>query len=441
MNRRIAATAALASMALFLTACSGGTSSSEGGETASGGDGEAMGGTITMSAWNVASTPEFQSLVDGFNATNPDYTVEIVEYDTNEYDTQMVADLAAGTAPDVVTQKNQAYFSTYADGGQLMDVSDVAAELTPSQALDSFTVDGTTLAVPYRQDAWVLFYNKDLFAAAGVEEPDGTWTWDDYEQAAADLTAGLEDQGGAFGTYQHGWNAAVQGFANAQVDGADPLSGDFEFYKPYYERALRMQEAGSQETFGNISTNQLHYTSEFGTQKAASTIMGSWYVASLIAQQASGDADEFEWGIAPAPQLDESTVYPDGTPRTFGNPTGLAINPAIDEAKVDTAKAFLAWAASAEGAKAVASIGITPAVVTDEVVETFFAAEGAPQDELSKWTFSNEAITPEHPTSSLTPAMWTVLGDMHSAIMAETESIDDAIAAAEERAANEVLSN
>ena len=33
--------------------------------------------------------------------------------------------------------------------------------------------------------------------------------------------------------------------------------------------------------------------------------MGTWYIATLIAQQASGDADNFDWGIAPVPQLDE----------------------------------------------------------------------------------------------------------------------------------------
>ncbi|MFV0428622.1 MAG: ABC transporter substrate-binding protein [Arachnia sp.] len=433
-RRTIAAPAVIASLALALAGCSGGTEPT-GNSTSGSGGAE----TITMSAWNVAATPEFQVLVDGFNATGPEYEVEIVEYDTAEYDTQMVADLAAGTAPDIVTQKNQSYFYTYADGGQLMDVSDILGDIQDNASLELFQVDGATYAVPYRQDQWILFYNKDLFAAAGVEEPNGAWTWDDYEEAAAALTTGVADSSGAFGTYQHSWNASVQGFANAQVDGADPLSGDFEFYQPYYERALRMQDDGSQETFGNTTTNQLHYTSEFGTQKAAMTLMGSWFVASLIAMQESGDADDFEWSIAPAPQLDASLGYPDGTPRTFGNPTGLGINPAIDEAKVATAKEFLTWSASSEAAQLLAGIGITPAIVTDEVVEAFFATEGAPQDDVARWTFSNRQITPEHPNSAFTPGIWTILGDMHSAIMSESEGVDPAISAAQDRAANEVL--
>ncbi len=48
----------------------------------------------------------------------------------------------------------------------------------------SYEVDGTQYGTPYRQDSWVLFYNKDLFDAAGVDYPDGSWTWDDYDAAA-----------------------------------------------------------------------------------------------------------------------------------------------------------------------------------------------------------------------------------------------------------------
>ena len=49
------------------------------------------------------------------------------EYDAANYDTQMIADLAAGSAPDIYVQKNLKNFYTYQNGKQLLDVSDVAA--------------------------------------------------------------------------------------------------------------------------------------------------------------------------------------------------------------------------------------------------------------------------------------------------------------------------
>ena len=38
--------------------------------------------------------------------------------------------------------------------------------------LSSYQVDGKSYAVPYRQDSWVLYYNKDLFDKAKVGYPD-----------------------------------------------------------------------------------------------------------------------------------------------------------------------------------------------------------------------------------------------------------------------------
>lgn len=438
-NRFKVATAALAALALALTACGAdnGGNGGGGGATPDGGSGgEGPAGTLTMAGWSLDSTPEFSALVDGFNATNPDYEVELVQYDAAEYETQMAADLAAGNAPDIYPQKSIWALFTFIDGQQTLDVSDVAAELTDNESVQFYEANGATHAVPYRQDAWFLFYNKDLFAEAGVEEPDGTWTWDDYVVAAKDLTAGLD---GVKGTHQHSWQSTAQGFANAQVGDEGFLSGDFEYFTPYYERSLELQEAGAQETFGTVTTNQLTYQAQFGTQKTAMMLMGSWYIATLIAQQDGGEAEDFEWGIAPAPQIDSSTTGPDSSPVTFGAPTGLSINPAIDEDKLETAKAFANYVASEEGALALVSIGITPAVLTDAVIEKFFETEGMPTDDLSKFTFSNRTIGLETPASEHTAALNNILNDAHSAILSGSESIEDALRTAEERAANEVL--
>ncbi|GAA2180468.1 extracellular solute-binding protein [Brooklawnia cerclae] len=424
------ATAAV-TFALALSSCGGGESSGDGSEAT---------GTLTLAGWSLASTPEFQTLADAFNATDPKYKVEVKEYqDGNNYDTQMVADLAAGTAPDIYVQKNLKNFYTYQDGEQLLDVSDVATELSDETGgLDAYEVDGKTWAIPYRQDAWVIFYNKDLFAKAGVAEPDGTWTWDDYVTAAEQLTAALGADG-AQGAYQHSWQSVVQGFALAQTPGADLLSGDFSYLTPYYERSLALADAGAMPDYGTVTTNKLTYQAQFGKQKAALLPMGTWYIATLIAQQASGDADAFEWGIAPAPQYDESTTGTDNVPVTFADPTGLGINPALDEDKVQTAKDFLAFAAGPDGAKAMAGIGITPALTSDDVVDTFFATDGAPTDELSKFAFSTHEVKPENPVSEHTAAIQNLLNETHSAILSKSVTVDEGIADAEQRAQDEVL--
>ena len=396
--------------------------------------------TLTLAGWTLSTTPEFKVLADGFHAAHPNVTVQLKEYDATNYDTQMVADLAAHSAPDIYVQKNLKNFYTYQSGGQLLDVSDVASQLGGNVGgLSDYQTDGKTYAIPYRQDSWVLFYNKDLFDKAHVAYPDGSWTWNDYVTASEKLTAALRAAGSkAVGDYQHVFQSTVQGFALAQTPKASLQSGNFGYLKPYYAQALALQNAGDQPSFGTATTNKLTYQAEFGTQQAAMMLMGSWYIATLLSQQASGDANTFQWGMAPAPQLTASTAGTSHTPVTFGDPTGLGINPAIDSSKIAAAKEFLGYAAGAQGAKALAAIGITPAD-TGAVAQEFFSLKGIPTDALSKFTFSNHDTKPENPVSKHTAALQNILSDLHSSIMSGSTSIDSAIAQAQNRAKNEVL--
>ncbi len=118
MKRSFAAAAGVAVVAtLALAGCSGG------GEAAP----EESSGpvTLSLSGWSLDTTPEFQKLADAFHEENPDVTVELKGYDATEYNTLITADLAAGSGPDIITQKEVKFVPTFVNGGQLLDVSDV----------------------------------------------------------------------------------------------------------------------------------------------------------------------------------------------------------------------------------------------------------------------------------------------------------------------------
>ena len=455
MKRSIPTAAALAAVAsLALAACSGGGSgSTTTSEPAASGSTSAEATTaadslcgtgdvtLTVSGWSLSTTPEFQKLADAFHAKCSNVTVQIKEYDASQYSTLITADLAANAGPDIITQKEVKYVTTFVGGNQLLDVSDLSSQLDPAlSGLASYQVDGKQYAIPYRQDSWVLFYNKDLFDKAKVAYPDGTWTWDDYTTAAKALATALQAGGNSsvFGTYEHSWQSTLQGFANAQAPNGGILTGDYAYMKPYYERALDLQTSKAQVDFGSISTNKLTYQGQFGKQSAAMMPMGSWYVATLISQQSTGDADKFNWGFAPIPQYDSSTTGTDKTPVTFGDPTGFGINAAIDKSKVDAAKGFLVFAASADAAKTLAGIGITPALTTADVATTYFATPGAPTDDLSKFAWTTHKTNPENVTDKNTAAVQSILNDAHTAIMSGSSSIDDALAQAKQRVHDEV---
>jgi multiple sugar transport system substrate-binding protein len=278
----------------------------------------------------------------------------------------------------------------------------------------------------------VLYYNKKLFDAAGVKYPDGSWTWDDYNAAAKKLTKGKTK-----GTFLYNWQSLVQGFAQAQT-GSDLLKGKYDYLKDYYNRALDLQKSKAQVSFNSEKANQLTYQGEFGKQHAAMMPMGTWYTATLISQQASGEADKFDWGIAPAPQLDKSTTGTDKTPVTFGDPTGFGINAAVKGKKATLAKEFLEYAASEDAADSLAKIGITPALINDKITATYFGEKGAPKDKLSKFAWSTHEVKPENPTSSKTAAVQNILNDTHTAIMSGSTKVGAALKDAEKRVSSEV---
>lgn len=439
----------LAAATLALTACGGGgttsgstdstDASTEGtSESTDAGEGSDEPVTLSLAGWSLDTTPEFQLLADGFTAENPHVTIDLVDYDATNYETQITADLAAGAAPDIYTIKQLMTFPTFQEGDQLLDVSDVPVDAS-IQAKEYYEVDGKTWAVPYRSDVWYIFYNLDLFNEAGVEAPTGEWTWADFDTIAKTLTDNLAAAGktDVKGNYQHSWQSTVQGFANAQAqpDGAF-LEGQWEYMVPFYDDAISRQSEGAQVDFGAITTNSLTYQGQFGTQKAAMMPMGSWYVATYLAQRETGDAETFEWGFAPAPQTTDATY---DNPVTFGSPTAMGINPKIDEAKIETAKAFLAYIASEQAAIDLAKIGIMPVLTNDAVADAMFEKEGMPTDELSRFAFMTHDTGLEVPLGSDSPALNNILKDAHSAIMSGSVTPEAGIAEAMTRAASEVL--
>ena len=76
---------------------------------------------------------------------------------------------------------------------------------------DQVTVDGSLYELPFRNDFWVLFYNKDLFDAKGVAYPTNDMTFDEYDALAremTDTTFGSQ----VYGAHYHTWRSAVQLF-------------------------------------------------------------------------------------------------------------------------------------------------------------------------------------------------------------------------------------
>ncbi|MCL1900341.1 MAG: extracellular solute-binding protein [Promicromonosporaceae bacterium] len=389
--------------------------------------------TLTWGGWDLDRVPEFRALADAFNASQDRIVVENVDYPNAEWLTVMTADLAAGTAPDIITLRGLPEFATWSAGGMLRDLTHIANSLDPStQSLDAFVTDGQVQGLPFRQDHWVVYYNADLFAAAGVDTPSGEWTWDEYVETARALQAGgLPD--GVFPAYQHGWgDSTVGGWAVVQTPGADLFSGDFSFLAPYYERALILDNEGLQPSFGTVTTGSLHHLAEFGQQRVAMVPMGTWFMSQLVNPE--NEVDDFNWSVVAAPQFDDSTL---GRPISQAAVTGVAINARLDEDKVAAAEEFITFVVDEGGAAAVAGLGLVPPFTNDAIMDVMFGVSGMPADDVARAAITNVDGRIAFPNNPLTAIVVTILQETHSVIMTESVSIEDGIAQADARFASE----
>ncbi|MFJ8579399.1 ABC transporter substrate-binding protein [Micromonospora sp. NPDC093277] len=420
IRRRMLAAVGLAMAALLpLPACGSSDNEAEGGPV-----------ELTVAVWSLASTPEFQTLFDAFHKANPDITIKPVDILAADYPTKVTTMLAGGDTTDVITMKTLADYVRFAGRGQLKDITELATSPDGAKlaGLDQYKQAGDKYyALPYRQDFWVLYYNKKMFDAAKQPYPENL-TWDQYIGLAKKLTTGSGDKK-VYGAYQHVWRSVVQAIAAAQT-GGDQLSGDYQFFADQYRTALALQDAGATLDFGTAVTQKTGYASMFETGKAAMLPMGTWYIAKVLSEKKKGTTD-VDWGIAPMPQRPGAAGV-----TTFGAPTAFAVNKKAKHAAA--AQKFVEFAASPEGAKAIVDIGVVPAYQSDEIRQQYFALEGMSTDELSKKAFTPDKINPEMPVSDKTAKVDTVLAEEHQLIMTKQKSIEDAIKEMESRVKNEI---
>ena len=81
------------------------------------------------------------------------------------------------------------------------------------RAFDAFAVDGTQYALPESYSTVLLFYNQEIFDAAGLDYPTDGWTWDDERSAAEALAATGDGVWGHFAGV-HYWEFYKAAFQN-----------------------------------------------------------------------------------------------------------------------------------------------------------------------------------------------------------------------------------
>jgi len=146
---------------------------------------------------------DLDTIIQAFQAENPDITVEVSSAPFADYFTLLQADVVSGDTPDVF-ELNYENFVTYAANNTLMDIGSMVSADAPfyPRALEAFQYQGTQYALPETFSTVLLFYNADLFDQAGIAYPTADWTWTDATEAAAAISALGDDTWGLYSPTQ-----------------------------------------------------------------------------------------------------------------------------------------------------------------------------------------------------------------------------------------------
>lgn len=133
-----------------------------------------------------SSQKYWQAIVDDFKAANPGISVNLQAINWNDFDTKIQTMVQNRQYPDVIEGN---YYASYAEAGLLYPVSEVFSN--PDNLMPAFkklgSFDDVQYGMPFTTSARAFFYNKKLFAAAGIKDPPKTW--DELSADAAKIKA------------------------------------------------------------------------------------------------------------------------------------------------------------------------------------------------------------------------------------------------------------
>ena len=168
MRRHTAIAATLAVGALALTACSGG-----------GGGGSAGEGRGDITIWYSNNEQEVtwgKQMVKAWNADHPDEQIKGQEIPAGKSSEEVIgAAITAGNAPCLIYNTAPSAVGQFEKQGGLVDLSSIDGgasyieDRSGDVAQQYQNTDGDYFQMPWKSNPVVIFYNKDLFAQAGLD--------------------------------------------------------------------------------------------------------------------------------------------------------------------------------------------------------------------------------------------------------------------------------
>lgn len=172
---------------LMLSACSSGPD-----------DADAGGSPTAPITVQVRADPEeaavYRSLVTAYRDSGGG-EVELVTVGRDDHLTRLSTAFASGDAPDVFLINYREYAPFVQRGavrpiGPLLEREGLNTADYYEEPLRAFSYGGALQCMPQNISSLVVYYNRGLFARAGVAPPKPGWTWEEFVATARALTTG-----------------------------------------------------------------------------------------------------------------------------------------------------------------------------------------------------------------------------------------------------------
>lgn len=317
---------------------------------------------IIVNIWDSKQQAGIQSICDDWTAkTGVKVRVEVVDWDN--YWTLLEAGATGGEMPDVFWMHSQ-YSEKYMDQGILLDLTpfieaDASTDLGNyyDEIVALYQYNGATYALPKDYDTIGLWYNKDMFDAAGIAYPDETWTWETLHDVGAQLT---KDDGSQFGmtgntdANQEGYYNAIYSYGGYVINDTKDKSGyddenslkAMEMYATLVKDCMPNQSAMAES--GNINL--------FLSNQVAMGMFGSWYVPTFK-EKAEEGFNQYAVTYLPFHDANGNGTCDEGERVTMFNGLGWSAPAKVkDPAAVYS---LISYLASKEGQTKQAELGVT----------------------------------------------------------------------------------
>lgn len=279
-RRAIRSVAALSAAALLLAGCG------DDGE----GDDEAV--ELRFVWWGSdARHQNTEEIIEAFEAEHPHITINPTFSEWDGYWDTLATQTAANDAPDII-QMDELYLREYADRGALLELDDVDVSQFEETVVDNGRTEGGLFGVTIGINAFTMLANPDLFEEAGVELPDDTtWTWEDYEEIALELSENLD---GAAGSGNFDETGGFQSWTRQQGEHLSSEEGQLGFEvetaESYFEFFLELMDAGAAPSASAMSEDQAVSPDQSMTT-TGEVVMRPWWSNQAVALSESSGAD------------------------------------------------------------------------------------------------------------------------------------------------------